>query len=774
MTNTSKKPNYLDEEWWDKAPDSTKHYVEWLYRSYIEANDRADRLDKDKAEALKTANDYKEMCIKAGLVSDTKLDADFKSVNNGTEVLDVDDGYFDSLKKDAFKQVTSINAVAGSGKTTKLAKIVDTYEGRYLYTCFNVEAKNLFLSRLCSESYYRYDKNTDCVYGGNDRTVDIRTVDSLALNILQSNADYIDNLDFKDKIESNRLTITNNLKHHLLEEADKNLLKELRFAAAPGDKKTLNDNQFKKFLNALDKAIVQDEPLDYNQRLVYHRLLCEGILNYHMIEKEACKVPSLGSYDYALIDEAQDLNPIQLNMLRRLDVKHWIYAGDPFQNIYAFNGSTPQALNSGDQQLNLRVNHRCSKAVVNFLNTITKRDELADESAPNGFMYRAAVSSPQGVMQLVRKICNSNTDHYVLSIQILCMRNIDVQAIHRQLKMNNLKHSNITVTTIYKAKGSESDIIIGYGMNDSEWSTLDSDESEVKVNRRNLLYTLCSRARYGLILCAKDDPIKEISIMSYSDNSYIVDDKYIKSRKTVLKNNCDSELFSLLRSDLKKQRSQAKDHPELMDCGWMPYIYMLVCNGRLKTKVDFEDLKIHSYPRYCCNDPDCVFCSYFALPATDSALIKIRERLKSCHLSESVQNTIIDAVQHNPSHLSKLTKEYITDRKEAKALYSFLRNKAKFFASLDPDIHASDGLPQLKEGLQIVDNSIISRIKNYDLQADEDKTNDLIRAVHSNDSAGIRSALKGLGFEGTRFNTEYKFFRRNGGKCKTLADRLSE
>lgn len=77
-------------------------------------------------------------------------------------------------------------------------------------------------------------------------------------------------------------------------------------------------------------------------------------------------------YRHVLVDEAQDLNPVQFRLLRALiagrnDV---FLVGDPAQAIYAFNGSNPAFLAEVDRHLpgveivRLPVNHRSTPAIV--------------------------------------------------------------------------------------------------------------------------------------------------------------------------------------------------------------------------------------------------------------------------------------------------------------------------------------------------------------------------------------------------------------------------
>jgi superfamily I DNA/RNA helicase len=79
---------------------------------------------------------------------------------------------------------------------------------------------------------------------------------------------------------------------------------------------------------------------------------------------------SLGSYDLLVIDEAQDLNRLQMAVLARMGVKQVIAVGDDQQAIYGWRGADHRAIASLMEvmgittALPLSVTYRCSRAVV--------------------------------------------------------------------------------------------------------------------------------------------------------------------------------------------------------------------------------------------------------------------------------------------------------------------------------------------------------------------------------------------------------------------------
>lgn len=77
-------------------------------------------------------------------------------------------------------------------------------------------------------------------------------------------------------------------------------------------------------------------------------------------------------FRHLLVDEAQDLNPVQHRLLRQLaaDRRDLFLVGDPAQAIYAFNGSDPTLLTDVDRHLpgievvSLPTNRRCTPQIV--------------------------------------------------------------------------------------------------------------------------------------------------------------------------------------------------------------------------------------------------------------------------------------------------------------------------------------------------------------------------------------------------------------------------
>ncbi|MET0143386.1 MAG: UvrD-helicase domain-containing protein [Ilumatobacteraceae bacterium] len=96
-------------------------------------------------------------------------------------------------------------------------------------------------------------------------------------------------------------------------------------------------------------------------------------------------------YRHVLVDEAQDLNPLQHRLLDLIDGGRGdLYlVGDPAQAIYGFNGSDPELLRDvasrmpGVEVIHLPVNHRCSPQIVNAAVAVLRAGGQDSEAVSN-------------------------------------------------------------------------------------------------------------------------------------------------------------------------------------------------------------------------------------------------------------------------------------------------------------------------------------------------------------------------------------------------------
>ena len=96
-------------------------------------------------------------------------------------------------------------------------------------------------------------------------------------------------------------------------------------------------------------------------------------------------------YNYVFVDEAQDLNPVQIELIKRMGCGGRVIAvGDSYQAIYGFRGADPEAINNIINALDatvlpLSICYRCGKEIVKEAQKIVPDIEPFEES-PEGLV----------------------------------------------------------------------------------------------------------------------------------------------------------------------------------------------------------------------------------------------------------------------------------------------------------------------------------------------------------------------------------------------------
>lgn len=123
---------------------------------------------------------------------------------------------------------------------------------------------------------------------------------------------------------------------------------------------------------------------------LYERRLREGdALDFDGLERVALDLlkagHGVGMYEHVLVDEAQDLSPVQARILAHLRPDNTCMVGDPRQSIYAFRGSDPAILRRylaqpGVVTIELRRNYRSRQPIVTAANHVSPPEWQTMES----------------------------------------------------------------------------------------------------------------------------------------------------------------------------------------------------------------------------------------------------------------------------------------------------------------------------------------------------------------------------------------------------------
>lgn len=141
--------------------------------------------------------------------------------------------------------------------------------------------------------------------------------------------------------------------------------------------------------------------------------------------------------DVAFVDEAQDLNTIQLRLLDKLTPKHIVFVGDSRQAIYAFRGAATSGMNDLRQiydcvEYPLSVCYRCSKSVVELAKSVVHQIEPCDTAELGQVVYLKENETPLleflSTLTKAAIVCRNKRPLFAIAYKLLAM-GVPVQVI---------------------------------------------------------------------------------------------------------------------------------------------------------------------------------------------------------------------------------------------------------------------------------------------------------------------------------------------------------
>lgn len=266
-----------------------------------------------------------------------------------------------------------VNAVAGSGKTTTILdclKFIPSFQ-RVLFVAFNKHIAEEINSR------------------GLPKNASARTLHSLGLSTFPNRPkinEYKCLNIFEEKFEGSRV-------HFGPIKKTISLLRNFGFGAhlPPPEDPDIDeivdrfgieipqlDFEFNPFIQELLIDVAEDENV-----IDFDDMLYIPVRNDHNFHK----------FDFVFVDESQDLNPIQIEIVKRLMTPNSraIFVGDRHQAIYGFRGADPDAMKKIEEifqpkQLPLSICWRCAERIVKKAQHIIPEIEPAPH-APAGDVY---------------------------------------------------------------------------------------------------------------------------------------------------------------------------------------------------------------------------------------------------------------------------------------------------------------------------------------------------------------------------------------------------
>lgn len=137
---------------------------------------------------------------------------------------------------------------------------------------------------------------------------------------------------------------------------------------------------------------------------------------------------SFPRFPLTLVDEAQDLSPLNHYMIERLvDKRRLIAVGDQFQSIYAFRGALSDSMNMlrtrfDMKELNLTVSFRCPKRIVERARSrasLMKYAPTAIDGEILDLAHDEVLWSPKLLPQGAAVICRNNAPLFSLGLKLI-------------------------------------------------------------------------------------------------------------------------------------------------------------------------------------------------------------------------------------------------------------------------------------------------------------------------------------------------------------------
>ena len=189
--------------------------------------------------------------------------------------------------------------------------------------------------------------------------------------------------------------------------------------------------QFQSIFRQYENLIRQEHKLDFDDMLV----LC-----YELLQKRQDILDEYaGRFEHILIDEYQDINPIQYEIIKGLIKPHGnLFAvGDDDQSIYGFRGSDPSIMLCFQNDftdgtiISLDKNYRSTKGIVDFAKQIIRENkarydkEMIAMKEGNGVQLRPYESKEEQYRDLIEKFHRAKTEENLQNHACLFRTNMD-------------------------------------------------------------------------------------------------------------------------------------------------------------------------------------------------------------------------------------------------------------------------------------------------------------------------------------------------------------
>jgi superfamily I DNA/RNA helicase len=246
-----------------------------------------------------------------------------------------------------------------------------------------------------------------------------------------------------------------------------------------------------------------------------------------------------------MIDEGQDLQQIQLMLLRFIAKKGFVVAADKGQKIYKTSFSWKEiGINIlGGRTKILQNSFRSTKQIIQMAQSLQMHDSIVNDEeyvapilpeytgpVPDVFQCDSKEKQDAAIVSTIKKLLQENVDK---TIGVLSREWKSINRLYYALQAESIPHeyikkdqgnahtAGIKLTTFHSAKGLEFDYVIILDLVDDSGDHELQDEEYKEVERR-LLYVSITRAKTYLQLYYNDQPsvlLKEIDSKFYKKHT---------------------------------------------------------------------------------------------------------------------------------------------------------------------------------------------------------------------------------------------------------------
>jgi superfamily I DNA/RNA helicase len=299
-------------------------------------------------------------------------------------------------------------------------------------------------------------------------------------------------------------------------------------------------------------------------------------------------------FSHILVDEYQDVNDLQIELIRLLSPNSLFVVGDPRQSIYGWRGSNLKHLIQFKDAfpdckvLELVSNYRSGKKIVDFFNSVISNMKLPDLSIANKLESAVRVTRYKDENQEALAVAEDiqKQDVKRKEIFVLARTNKEIEKIADVLRRNDIgfmkrtieemrsvsdqKEDQVLLSTVHAIKGLEAEIVYMIGVNANSYPCIVSenpiidtikaeDDYDKFAEELRLLYVGLSRARKKLFIShtktlsnyIPEDALKQVGIVKEKDNTLKASPRITRVQK---RQNDLAATHSRIYSELKEYR----------------------------------------------------------------------------------------------------------------------------------------------------------------------------------------------------------------------------